>query len=258
MHKYINILDQQFLGSGAHWEVHALNLAPPGYEVGGNHYLRVAQKLGGPLDSNIEHYLQCKSAGIPTLEFFEAAYVDGKRCILCEDLSIRERLYVSPNTARQLPSIRDMLIAHLLKEKGMLQASLQEDNKSSSSETRLVKKKVKKVTNLEELVQEMAREAFKASKAGMALCEDVFFFGTNRSTETALDFMVADFDTICLFGEDDSTDCLALVNEKVGLTAIWEFFEYFVEPGTHRSECQERLQSILAGCITRLELLDEA
>lgn len=251
----MNILDRQFLGSGSHWTVFALTLAHPGYAIRGKCHVEVAQKIGGPLKENLENYQKCKSAGISTLEFFEAAEIDEEPCILCENISLRKRLYVSPNTARHLPSAELFLIEAL--ENNYTKNAARKHRRRSLAEYSLWKNKLKKVLHLEDLIQQMEDETIKAANARMILCEDMFFFGTNRNAETSLDILVADFDTVCNSNEDDETGEYALINMQMGLTAIWEFFEYFVEAGTHRAECQDLLDARKEKCVTALELLDE-
>ncbi len=233
----MELISKRFLGSGANWTVHELKFDSPYYSTNGSFYLTVAQKTSNfganGVRQNIEAFRRIKKAGLPTLSYFESTKIEEQECIVCENLSDRERLYVSPNTARHFPTENDLLIKSLTSNKTLEQVR-SEQALPSVAEDFLRKNKVRKILNFEEFVLLLEKQIDKGTEHGIGFCEDMFFFGTNRTPDTALDYLLADFDNVIDF-EWDFSESIILKNRIVALTSVYEFVDQFVENGVNKA-----------------------
>ena len=113
----MKIKNRKRLGSGAFWFVDRVELTDE-VIINGIIYKTVIIKTkknnSADIDENIKTYNFIKKAQLPTLAFYEKDTIDENDCIISEDLNLGSIIYVSPNTAINIPDQARLLLNLLM------------------------------------------------------------------------------------------------------------------------------------------------
>ena len=115
----IDILVEEYLGSGNHWDVWLVTLKKP-YIVNNESYPEIVYKIpkthGASIKQNIEEYTNICKADLPTLKFYFKGILvqSGNKSdiIIAENINSKEAMFVSPNSIKiQNPALDALRIA---------------------------------------------------------------------------------------------------------------------------------------------------
>ena len=226
-----------YLGAGTHWIVERVELTD---EIMINNIsyreLMIKRRKKNSLaniNSNIETYELVKAAQLPTLAFYEKYRMDGEDCIRGEDLNLGNIIYVSPNTSRNMPTPTTLLINQLLNK------TISNDV-PSIFENKMMNNKISVIDNFDELCSKLMYDMEVASKNGIGMCEDAFFFGIRKEKNITIDYKIADFDTIfthCVKYSDETVQG----NQITALQSVLEFLMFFHEDNQNKKEYDNKL-----------------
>ena len=232
------------IGSGAHWIVYR-SQSETSICIDGEIQTKIVFKKSnqgrGQVDKNILAYTRVKESKLQTLKIYHAITLGTDAFLVAEDLSVSETIFVSPNTARALPTKSSILVDSLLNR---IQA-IEDDRISESAEQYLMKNKILLIRNFDQFIELIYHDMRNATENGLGLCEDAFFFGINPA-DGMLQYKIADFDTIITEGIPNTLD-ICNRNKLTMLNALWEFIDHFVDESIaniYKSEIEDISRSI--------------
>lgn len=241
----------EIIGEGGHWSVRRI------YTVIGGIKKSIIQKhvKNGnveTIDKNIESYNLILSAGLPTLSTFKKTDFN---YIETEDLNPdnSDGYFVSPNTVRGCPTYSSLLLKFVELKKG--KNCFIKDNEVNSelieyldnpakidadiekirtkrlvkgAEGKVYQKKITEIKNFKDFLIMSCDDMRKASKNGIELYFDAFFFRVKESNNH-IEYKIADFDCL-IYHHNDDVDERILFNRNISylMTSLREFIEYFV------------------------------
>nr|WP_321262384.1 hypothetical protein [uncultured Sphaerochaeta sp.] len=225
----IDLANFEKIGNGAHWDVYRPKrntcfLIERKYQS--KIVVKVSKEGRGDIKQNIAKYLKIKDTNLNTLRFYDSFSSNSSEIIIAEDLNPEgsETIFVSPNTARSLPTYSSNLVDYYL---GRAQSEQFEKN-NFNVEQYLKDNPIQKLSNFTQFLHSIPQEMKMATENGLGLCEDAFFFGINLSTGT-LQYKIADFDTIIIIDNVPNTSDVYKKNTFTMLNSFWEFIDQFVD-----------------------------
>lgn len=166
----------------------------------------------------LENYRKLKDVGINTTAFLEECVFDGQRALITENRHKKDCTYLDAN-------------AHLLTEGDkMLRIidvglGLKHNEKEPEEERHFAENKFEKITNLDSFVKNHLEFLKGVSDNHIYIAYDCYFFKVKREKVTDIDYIIADWDDIQDYDEDD----LYELNKNAFNTAIRQFFDRFVK-----------------------------
>ncbi len=239
--------EKQKIGTGAHWNVERWFLENPIEESGILHKtIIVKRSLNGDIDSNVSIYQRILETGLPTLSFFRPNIIEEERVIITEDLNASNTVYLSPNSGRQIMSETDEIVRVIRKYLNQ-QPLISDDNVVFKNQIERIWKdnKIEHLNFDYSFFEMIDNDMERASRFGLGMCEDAFFFGYDSDLNIIKDYKIADFDAISTGRLEFSMD-LVYRNSFVMLNSLWEYFDNFVESTGEnisiKSEIERRIQ----------------
>lgn len=168
----------------------------------------------------LEIHRKLKDVGIKTTVFLEECVFDGQRALITENLHQKDYTYLDAN-------------AHLLTEGDKLLRMIEvgfgkkHNEKEPEEERCFADNKFEKITNLDSFVKEYLEFLKRVPDNHIYMSYDCYFFKVKREKITDIDYIIADWDDIQDYDEDD----LYEKNKDAFNTAIRQFFDRFVEEG---------------------------
>lgn len=229
----MKIKNRKRLGSGAHWVVDRVELSDE-VMINGIIYktviIKTQKNSSADIDENIKTYSFVKKAQLPTLTFYEKDTIDEKDCIIAEDLNLGSIIYVSPNTARNIPDQTKLLLNLLMNKSDDI----------SIFENEMMNNKISIIDNFDCIYSKLMCDMETATKNGLGMCEDAFFFGIKKEQLITIDYKIADFDTIITHDIPYSGEIVKR-NQITALNSLLEFLMYFHEENQNKKEYDSKL-----------------
>ena len=166
----------------------------------------------------IERHRMLQEHGVKTTAFLEECLFDGKVALLTEKLHKKDYTYLDAN-------------AHLLREEDKLIRKLNlgfaptVEEKESEEERWFADHRFVEITNLQEFAKSHIEFLKKVSAAHIYLSYDSYYFRVNRQEKTDIDYIIADWDDVIEYDEDD----LFELNKDQFKEALWQFVDRYVE-----------------------------
>ena len=166
----------------------------------------------------LENYCKLKDVGIKTTAFLKECVFDGQRALITENLHQKDYTYLDAN-------------AHLQTEGDKLLRMIDADfcvrfnEKEPEEERYFADNKFEKITNLELFVKDHLEFLKRVSDNHIYMAYDCYFFKVKREKITDIDYIIADWDDIQDYDEDN----LYVENKDAFNTAIRQFVDRFVE-----------------------------
>lgn len=170
------------------------------------------------VDGIIKRYEILQKNGIKTASFLEECLLDEKRAILTENLHGKDYTYLDCN-------------AHLLRETDKLlriidtRHAVGSSERESEEERWFTDHRFSEITNLMEFAKAHIDFLKKVSDARVYLAYDSYFFKVNRrQEETAIDYIIADWDDVMECEEENLNE----LNKDQFKRALWQFVDRYV------------------------------
>ena len=234
----MKIKNRKRLGSGAFWFVDRVELTDE-VMINGIIYKTVIIKTkknnSADIDENIKTYNFIKKAQLPTLAFYEKDTIDENDCIISEDLNLGSIIYVSPNTARNIPDQARLLLNLLMNKSDEMS-----NDDISIFENEMMNNKISIIDNFDCIYSKLMCDMETATKNELGMCEDAFFFGIKKEQLVTIDYKIADFDTI-ITRDIAYSDEIVKRNQITALNSLLEFLMYFHEENQNKKEYDSKL-----------------
>ncbi len=163
-----------------------------------------------------------KNLGIPTLKKVKEFEIEGHTGILCDNVNCSDEIvYVTYNSLySDSQKLLHSLDKHILVNK--------EERVSSLAEDFRYKNKIEELTNFEDFINNVKSDLKLATKQGILIEFDSYFFGTQKkSTITNIGYKIVDLDHIFINTSKQEAELFTL-NLAEFLRAINGFLQYFV------------------------------
>lgn len=168
----------------------------------------------------LENYCKLKDVGIKTTAFVEECVFDGQRALITENLHQKDYTYLDANAHLQLKG--DKLLRMIDADFGV-----RSNEKEPEEERYFADNKFEKITNLDSFVKDQLEFLKSVSEHHIYMAYDCYFFKVKREKVTDIDYIIADWDDIQDYDEDN----LYKENKEAFNTAIRQFVARFVEEG---------------------------
>lgn len=168
----------------------------------------------------LENYRKLQDVGIKTTAFVEECVFDGQRALITENLHQKDYTYLDANA--HLQSKGDKLLRMIDANFG-----LRSSEKEPEEERYFADNKFEKITNLDSFVKDHLEFLKSVSEHHIYMAYDCYFFKVKREKVTDIDYIIADWDDIQDYDEDN----LYKKNKEAFNTAIRQFVARFVEEG---------------------------
>jgi len=166
----------------------------------------------------LENYHILKNLGIKTTVFLEECLFDGQRALITENLHKEEYVYLDANAHLQTEADR-MLMKLNPRNSEMYSA------KEPDEERMFADNKFERITNFPAFVKEHLALLKRISEAHIFLAYDCYFFKVERKKVTDIDYIIADWDDILRYYEDD----LFEKNKEEFISSLWQFVYKYVD-----------------------------
>ena len=168
----------------------------------------------------LENYRKLKDVGIKTTDFLEECVFDGQRALITENLHQKDYTYLDANA--HLHSKGDKLLRMIDADFGV-----RSNEKEPEEERYFADNKFEKITNLDSFVKDHLEFLKSVSEHHIYMAYDCYFFKVKREKVTDIDYIIADWDDIPDYDEDN----LYEENKEAFNTAIRQFVDRFVNEG---------------------------
>ena len=166
----------------------------------------------------LENYHMLKNVGIKTTAFLEECLFDGQRALITENLHKEGYVYLDANAHLQTEA--DRMLMELDHRYGEIHSE-----KEPEEERWFTDNKFEMITNFTTNEKEHLASMERISEAQIYLAYDCYFFKVERKKVTDIDYIIADWDDIQRYDEDD----LYEHNKDAFNTAIRQFVDNYVD-----------------------------
>ena len=199
-------ISSELIGRGGIWECENIYLEPPFCTYGITYntivFKRPLENEDFKISDAIKKYSVLKRISAPVPIFFEEVKVGEYHGIATNNLNDNKQgiLYVTPNTARNLPSKNDTEILSVFSSQNSdtEPTCMHSQPQMGKAEKILIEDKLKSIQNIEWVKNRLFALASDCAKNGISLPEDSIFFGVDRNRCLIVDVIIADFDNVSL------------------------------------------------------------
>jgi hypothetical protein len=211
--------DIRLIGEGGNNRIYKLNREYCGYSSA---VIRVSKRCSEKsVLSTIQNYNLLKRLNINTTVFLEKCTFDDRPSLITEDLHKDSYTYLDAN-------------AHILRDVDIQLRSLDvgknTNYKEPEEERRFADNKFKGITNLSDFIQRHFELLKSLAYEHLYIARDCYFFRVNRHPYTELDYIIADWDDIVIYNDENN-----LININIGQfkEALLQFVDKYVECDTY-------------------------
>ena len=168
----------------------------------------------------LENYRKIKYVGIKTTAFLEECVFDGQRALITENLHQQNYTYLDANAHLQTEGDKFLRMIDV-------DFGVRFNVKEPEEERYFTDNKFEKISNLASFVKNHLEFLKSVSDNHIYMAYDCYFFKVKRGKVTDIDYIIADWDDIQDYDEDN----LYEENKDAFNTAIRQFVARFVEEG---------------------------